>query len=259
MFTGKQRDCESETDYFGGRYYNNTLCRWLSPDKPMQDNHLHLPQSWNLYSHVRNNPIRFIDEDGFLAREKNVKFKRNVVLDNNGSMIHSQEVKIPTAKSSTRGRPFYLFTEKGNRILAHENQFSQKASGYNTNCHGLTFADGQYTIGNPNDVQTILDDEYTKIDRDNNQSVQEVDVAIFSDNNGTILHSITVSAVGSDGSASTIIGLGGTIPEAYKTTPQEELKKYESFGACKVTYFRKTQPDPKAMSLSDKENFKKSR
>ena len=31
-FTGKERDSETGLDYFGARYYGNTMGRWLSPD-----------------------------------------------------------------------------------------------------------------------------------------------------------------------------------------------------------------------------------
>jgi len=31
-FTGKERDAETQLDYFGARYYSNGLGRWISPD-----------------------------------------------------------------------------------------------------------------------------------------------------------------------------------------------------------------------------------
>jgi RHS repeat-associated protein len=63
-FTGKERDTESENDYFGARYYSSNMGRWLNPDKPFTDQHLENPQSWNLYSYVRNNPLVAIDDNG---------------------------------------------------------------------------------------------------------------------------------------------------------------------------------------------------
>jgi hypothetical protein len=38
--------------------------RWLNPDKPFADQHPSDPQSWNLYSYVRNNPLASIDTNG---------------------------------------------------------------------------------------------------------------------------------------------------------------------------------------------------
>jgi hypothetical protein len=37
--------------------------RFMSPDNPV-DQHPEAPQSWNLYSYVRNNPLSSIDQDG---------------------------------------------------------------------------------------------------------------------------------------------------------------------------------------------------
>jgi len=63
-FTGKERDTESGLDYFGARYYSNGLGRFTSPDLPFIDQHPGDPQSWNLYTYVRNNPLRFRDPTG---------------------------------------------------------------------------------------------------------------------------------------------------------------------------------------------------
>jgi RHS repeat-associated protein len=62
--TGKERDAESGNDYFGARYYASSMGRWMSPDKPFADQHAANPQSWNLYSYVRNNPLSSIDTNG---------------------------------------------------------------------------------------------------------------------------------------------------------------------------------------------------
>ena len=65
-FTGKERDAESGNDYFQARYYASTMGRFMSPDPgwfsaadPTD------PQSWNLYSYARNNPLINIDPDGY--------------------------------------------------------------------------------------------------------------------------------------------------------------------------------------------------
>jgi RHS repeat-associated protein len=68
-FTGKERDAESKNDYFGARYYASSMGRFLSPDwsakvTPVPYAKLGDPQSLNLYSYVRNNPLTTIDPDG---------------------------------------------------------------------------------------------------------------------------------------------------------------------------------------------------
>ncbi len=62
-FTGKERDTESGLDNFRFRYYASTMGRFMSADDGTDqdgDN----PQSWNLYSYVRNNPLKYTDPDG---------------------------------------------------------------------------------------------------------------------------------------------------------------------------------------------------
>ena len=68
-FTGKERDkfgdgTATGLDYFGFRYMSAAQGRFTSPDKPFVDQHLADPQSWNLYSYARNNPLKFVDDGG---------------------------------------------------------------------------------------------------------------------------------------------------------------------------------------------------
>jgi RHS repeat-associated protein len=51
-------------DYFGSRYFSGAMGRFTSPDEPFADQDENDPQSWNLYSYVRNNPLRFTDPHG---------------------------------------------------------------------------------------------------------------------------------------------------------------------------------------------------
>lgn len=62
--TGKERDAETGLDYFGARYFSGAQGRFTSPDVPLADQWEKDPQSWNLYSYVRNNPLRFTDPTG---------------------------------------------------------------------------------------------------------------------------------------------------------------------------------------------------
>lgn len=62
--TGKERDAETGLDWMKTRYFSGAQGRFTSPDKPFADQMAEDPQSWNLYSYVRNNPLKLVDEDG---------------------------------------------------------------------------------------------------------------------------------------------------------------------------------------------------
>ncbi len=68
-FTGKERDQETNNDYFGARYYRSALGRFMSVDwsakpEPVPYAKIGSPQSLNLYSYVDNNPLNATDSDG---------------------------------------------------------------------------------------------------------------------------------------------------------------------------------------------------
>jgi RHS repeat-associated protein len=63
-FTGKERDTESNLDYFGARYYSSTMGRWTNPDPWLGSMNLANPQSLNRYAYVANNPLTFTDPLG---------------------------------------------------------------------------------------------------------------------------------------------------------------------------------------------------
>jgi RHS repeat-associated protein len=61
-FTGQILDPESGLYYYGARYYDPELGRFISPDSivPSPGD----PQTLNRYSYVRNNPVKYIDPTG---------------------------------------------------------------------------------------------------------------------------------------------------------------------------------------------------
>jgi len=67
-FTGRKLDVESGLLYYGGRYYDPELGRFISPDPFVQE--MFDPQSLNRYSYVINNPQNYIDPSGYFHRHK---------------------------------------------------------------------------------------------------------------------------------------------------------------------------------------------
>jgi RHS repeat-associated protein len=88
-FTGKERDAESGMDYFGARYYSNSLGRFVTTDPLMASARVSDPQTWNRYSYARNNPERFLDPTGMKEvtadqckkDQECVSLKLNVIYD----------------------------------------------------------------------------------------------------------------------------------------------------------------------------------
>ena len=64
QFTGKERDSETDLDYFGARYMSSAQGRVTSVDPVFATASLFTPQSWNGYSYALNNPLKYVDRDG---------------------------------------------------------------------------------------------------------------------------------------------------------------------------------------------------
>ena len=63
-FTGQKRDSETGLDYFGARYFSGAQGRFGGADAPFNDQDPGDPQSWNLFSYGRNNPLVNVDPTG---------------------------------------------------------------------------------------------------------------------------------------------------------------------------------------------------
>ena len=63
-FGSKERDTETGLDYFGARYFGSIQGRFTSPDDFWKDSQVSDPQSWNKYTYVRNNPLKYVDPTG---------------------------------------------------------------------------------------------------------------------------------------------------------------------------------------------------
>jgi RHS repeat-associated protein len=93
-FTGYERDGESELDYAQARYYNSKQGRFTTPDEPFADQDESDPQTWNLFTYARNNPIHYTDPTGrgILDRIKNL-FKYGYFVENDRLKEIEQETR----------------------------------------------------------------------------------------------------------------------------------------------------------------------
>jgi len=134
-FTGKERDSESSLDNFGARYNASSMGRFMTPDRPFADQKPRDQQSWNLYSYVTNNPLRFVDPTGTVKRGATGQIHLYATRQT-GQELHERWF---IAKGTMQ--PGYFQADNGKKIEAFQQVGGSSA--YKCDCHGLTFADGK--------------------------------------------------------------------------------------------------------------------
>jgi RHS repeat-associated protein len=168
-FTQKERDTESNNDYFFARYYNSAMGRFTTPDwsakvVPVPYAQMGNPQSLNLYAYVGNNPITHVDLDGhagldcsgnnakgigcmYKAAMDAVHGVASKVLDQVGSYLYGkgfkgtgEEVKIKVI-----GVTFEAGHKKGKEVTRHLNGHKEEKE-IKSNLHAKVDAFG-YSAG----------------------------------------------------------------------------------------------------------------
>ena len=127
-FTGYERDTETDLDFAQARYYNKQHGRFTGVD-PINITKARMlnPQGFNLYSYVRNNPLRFTDpkgEDVNLANETeegrrkallsvtknlNVAEQKNVGVRKNTDGKYEVYIKDPSKISMNKASDGYKY------------------------------------------------------------------------------------------------------------------------------------------------------
>jgi RHS repeat-associated protein len=64
-YTGKEIDPETNLYYYGARYYDPMMGRFITADSIVSD--VYDPQDLNRYAYCRNNPMKYVDPDGHAA------------------------------------------------------------------------------------------------------------------------------------------------------------------------------------------------
>lgn len=63
-FTGYEQDAETGLDYAQARYFSPNQGRFSSVDPSLESAEPERPQTWNRYTYVLNNPLKFVDPNG---------------------------------------------------------------------------------------------------------------------------------------------------------------------------------------------------
>jgi RHS repeat-associated protein len=117
FLTSKERDNETDLDYFLARYYSSTQGRFTSVDPANAAPIKRDPQSWNGYAHARNNPLLYIDPDGLLFRIRHADGTEEIVTDEQFNDIknnpHNGELGVVV-----KGGTIYNTDENGNQVVA---------------------------------------------------------------------------------------------------------------------------------------------
>ena len=131
-FTGKERDAESQLDYFGARYYASTMGRFMSPDwsakaEPVPYAKLENPQSLNLYAYVGNNPLSRSDPTGHadIAAECKGQSTCNMTLIQTLNIVHQDKGGKYRQRFHTQGH-YKLFAHDGPKRYCKRHRFTHR-------------------------------------------------------------------------------------------------------------------------------------
>jgi len=175
------------------------------------------------YAYVLGDPIKFIDKDGRLVTDEN----GNVVFTPAAKPMRNLDTRVPGGLIQ-KG---YVTGNDGTQIVAYRNVTS--AAGYDTDCHGVTFANENVWIDNAQVEEVLKADGYTEVH--DITYVKNDDVVVYRNaSSNKVEHSTTV--VGTAGGTIQVKGLGGVQTKTRETDVKDGWKK-----GAKQTYYRKNE------------------
>ena len=207
---------------YGARQYNPVTARWDRVD-PLCEKYY----SISPYAYCGNNPVKYIDPDGRIIR------------DSSGQIVYVSSGLITQVShpSDSKGKLEigYIFTDNGQPIQVFNN-IGNADKGWDTDCHGFTFAEGKYWINN-NQVENILKgDNYSIV---NLEQARSGDIVVYYENE-EVVHSVTIVNSNGTQSGTIVNGLGGLETEAHHDTLPNG---WPSNGDVQFGVYRKVQAD----------------
>ncbi len=112
-YTGKQHDDESSLDYFGARYYNADVVRWITKD-PLAEKYPDLSP----YVYSLNNPVSYKDPDG------------RFVVNANGTAVYRVSPIAASTYAIMGAIPGGNYTNFIHKLLRNDPSYSIGASDY---------------------------------------------------------------------------------------------------------------------------------
>lgn len=109
----------------------------------------------------------------------------------------------------------YIYADDGTKIEAYRNICCD--DGFDTDCHGATFADGKYWINNDQVNKILKGDSYREVNEHSTGGV-----VVFYDSSGNVVHSATLVGY------NITHGLGGLETITYNSTIQSDMIKYRA-------------------------------
>jgi RHS repeat-associated protein len=126
-FTGKEKD-KTSLYYFNARYNSPEIRHFTQADIAEPD--YSDPQDLNRYAYVGNNPLSYVDEDGFKKKKKKAKLsKREKWMIAHGADPDKDKTSLKKAKKQYEAGTKYTTTVKAITTLTSGNSKSNLAAG----------------------------------------------------------------------------------------------------------------------------------
>ena len=174
MTCSRERDAESGLDNFGKRYYGSSLARFMTPDPLLSSGRPWNPQTWNRYSYVLNNPVKFSDPSGLW------EWRKECALNDTTCQAQRQAFRDALEKAALEGQKLPADSEKRKAIESAIAAYGIEGDGNN-----VRVAFGTLSQGTPGQTDT---------DRQGHDVVK-FDFSQFPDSHGRVSADIEAAAI----------------------------------------------------------------